>query len=270
MSQTISVHRCPVCWLCALYYDSEVQHYYSMIITSSSVWKSQIRFFHPSEILWRRSWAASTWWAARWTLPCHMRSLEPPHPCSSSCPLESTRWRMWRNTVQMHVISTIYIISPKCCRNRSVILKLRCHFGIFKISLLRSADTFNLAQHILCICCLKLNLMCLRESVGVSRLITVSRLFLKGLLIVLLCLSINDWVWGIRLNTTNQITQQTITDRRQHLTWRQIWLSDLSFNNILQEENWDTRSTTEMSTVFRCVRGRRRWQRERDTGSVYR
>ncbi len=90
VSKTISFQSCPVwvhSWLCALYC------------------KVKSRFFHPSEILWRRSWAVSMWWGARWSLPCHMRSLEPPHPCSSSCPLESTRWRTWRNTVQMHVLS---------------------------------------------------------------------------------------------------------------------------------------------------------------------
>lgn len=97
-----------------------------------SLQKVKSRFFHPSEILWRRSWAVSMWSSARWTLPCHMRSLEPPHPCSSSCPLESTRWRTWRNTVQMHVISK-WRPFTSFHQNAAVILKLRCHFGIFQM-----------------------------------------------------------------------------------------------------------------------------------------
>lgn len=55
----------------------------------------------PTETLWRRSWAASTWLADRWTLPSPLKSRALLRPCSSFSLLASTLWRMWRSTVTL-------------------------------------------------------------------------------------------------------------------------------------------------------------------------
>lgn len=158
----------------------------------------------PAGILWRRSWAVSSWWAARWTSLCRTRSRDPPLPCSSSCLPESTRWRTWRNTVLAS-----YFLYPQCCSD----LKLSWHFGIFQMS--RKDQRALLSQPWWC-----------QLDVGVwerlSELITVSRLSpalllsgrVEGLLTVM---------WGVSSNTRSR-------------TPLMLQTCNLSFNNSCREK----------------------------------